>query len=130
MGFFGTLFFHSISSSSQCYTDCNHCPLDNDHENAQHHKEVYQKEGHEGHWSHDAIGGAAAYEAMKAFNDHQAKNGKPQDHAQAKQIAAGLATAAVTHLFETKGLNFIDREKAEYRAKKDAEEAIDRHYQG
>ncbi|KAE8313922.1 hypothetical protein BDV41DRAFT_535523 [Aspergillus transmontanensis] len=100
-----------------------------DHENAQHHREVYQADGHKGHLSHDAIGGAAAYEASKAYFEHQAKNGEPDDHAQAKQIAAGLATAAVTHLFETKGLDFIDKQKAEHRAKKDAEEAIDRHYQ-
>ncbi|KAB8272469.1 hypothetical protein BDV30DRAFT_212087 [Aspergillus minisclerotigenes] len=104
--------------------------FDNDHENAQHHKEVYQKEGHEGHWTHDAIGGAAAYEASKAYFEHQAKNGKPDDHAKAKELAIGFATGAVTHLFETKGLDFIDKQKAEHRAKKDVEEAFDRHYQG
>ncbi|KAE8371404.1 hypothetical protein BDV26DRAFT_286821 [Aspergillus bertholletiae] len=102
--------------------------FDNDHENARAHSEVTGTEGHQGHWSHDLIGGAAAYEAMKAYNEHQEKNGKPASHSQAKEVAAGLATAAVTHLFETKGLNFIDREKAEYRAKKDAEAAIDRTY--
>ncbi|KAI9934524.1 hypothetical protein ASPWEDRAFT_30889 [Aspergillus wentii DTO 134E9] len=99
-----------------------------DHENAHHHKAVSEAQGHEGHLSHDAIGGAAAYEAMKKWQEHQAANGKPSDHAKAKEIGVGLATAAVTHLFETKGLNAIDRQKAEHRAKKDAEEAIARQY--
>ncbi|OGM42231.1 cipC protein [Aspergillus bombycis] len=102
--------------------------FDEDHDNAQAHREVNETEGHKGHWSHDLIGGAAAYEAMKAYNDHQEKNGKPQSHSQAKEIAAGFAAAAVTQLFETKGLDFIDRQKAEYHAKKQAEEAIERHY--
>ncbi|KAB8201497.1 hypothetical protein BDV34DRAFT_229258 [Aspergillus parasiticus] len=99
-----------------------------DHENAQHHKEVTDTEGHKGHWSHQVIGGAAAYEAMKAYNDHEAKNGKPQSHAQAKEVAAGFAFAAAERLFETKGLDFIDKEKAKYHAKQEAEAAIERTY--
>lgn len=39
---------------------------------------------------------------MKAFQKHQEKNGKPQSHAQAKEIAAGLASAALIHLFEVR----------------------------
>ncbi|KNG80806.1 cipC protein [Aspergillus nomiae NRRL 13137] len=102
--------------------------FDEQHENAQAHREVNETEGHKGHWSHQVIGGAAAYEAMKAYNDHEAKNGKPQDHAQAKQIGAGIAFAAVERLFETKGLDFIDKQKAQYHAKQQVEEAIERHY--
>ncbi|KAE8167514.1 hypothetical protein BDV40DRAFT_253019 [Aspergillus tamarii] len=98
-----------------------------DHENARHHQEVHS-EGHKGHLSYDAIGGAAAYEAMKAYEKHQAENGKPSDHAQAKEIAAGLATAAVTHLFSTKGLDFIDQKKAEAHARQQAEQAVSRDY--
>lgn len=30
---------------------------------------------HEAKWSHELIGGAAAYEAMKAYEDHEARNG-------------------------------------------------------
>ncbi|KAE8362642.1 hypothetical protein BDV27DRAFT_16272 [Aspergillus caelatus] len=99
-----------------------------DHDNARAHQEVNGTEGHQGHWSHQVIGGAAAYEAMKAYNDHEAKNGKPQSHTKAKEIGAGLAAAAVERLFETKGLDFIDKEKAKYHAQKEAEEAINRHY--
>jgi hypothetical protein len=31
---------------------------------------------HEAKWSHELIGGAAAYEAAKAYEDHVARNGK------------------------------------------------------
>ena len=30
---------------------------------------------HEAKWSHELIGGAAAYEAMKAYEDHEAREG-------------------------------------------------------
>ncbi|GCB20015.1 hypothetical protein AAWM_02900 [Aspergillus awamori] len=66
------------------------------------------QEEHQAKFSHELIGGAAAYEAMKAYEDHQAKNGKPANHAQAKEILAGLAGAFIDREFETKGLDKID----------------------
>jgi hypothetical protein len=93
---------------------------------------------HEAHLSHEAIGGAAAYEvwpqfslpidvltvmlqAMKAYDEHCAKNGKPSSHAKAKEIAyyiylilcdmytylryrAGLLGAFIDREVETKGV--------------------------
>ena len=49
---------------------------------------------------------------MKAYESHVAKNGQPDSHARAKEIAAGLAGAFVDREVETRGLDFIDREKA------------------
>lgn len=37
------------------------------------------------------------------------QNGKPANHALAKEIIAGIAGAEADKLFETKGLDFIDR---------------------
>ncbi|GLA66725.1 hypothetical protein AtubIFM54640_009309 [Aspergillus tubingensis] len=65
-------------------------------------------EEHKAKFSHELIGGAAAYEAMKAYEEHQEKNGKPANHAQAKEILAGLAGAFIDREFETKGLDQID----------------------
>ena len=36
--------------------------------------------------SHELIAAAASYEAAKAWEAHQAKYGKPDDHAKAKEI--------------------------------------------
>ncbi|KAH8915747.1 hypothetical protein BT69DRAFT_1251206 [Atractiella rhizophila] len=86
--------------------------------------EVYGTEGHKAHWSHELIGGAAAFAAAKAYEEKQARDGKPANHALAKELIAGIAGAEVDKLFETKGLDFIDREKAKHHAKKEAEAAI------
>ncbi|PWY87379.1 putative phosphoglycerate mutase family protein [Aspergillus heteromorphus CBS 117.55] len=80
-------------------------------------------EQHKAKLSHEVIGGAAAYEAMKAYEEHQAKNGKPASHAEAKEILAGLAGAFIDREFETKGLDFIDKERAKHHAKQQLEEA-------
>lgn len=42
---------------------------------AQAYEEVTQRP-HEAKWSHELIGGAAAYEAAKAYEEHSARNGK------------------------------------------------------
>ncbi|PYH29895.1 DUF3759 domain-containing protein [Aspergillus neoniger CBS 115656] len=82
-------------------------------------------EEHKAKFSHELIGGAAAYEAMKAYEEHQEKNGKPDSHAQAKEILAGLAGAFVDREFETKGLDAYDhfQEKREA-AKRHAQEQL------
>ncbi|GAN06756.1 cipC protein [Mucor ambiguus] len=79
---------------------------------------------HKGHLSHELIAGAASYEAVKAYNEHCERNGKPNDHATAMQLFAALAGAGVDKLVETKGLDFIDKQKA----KRHAEEQVKEYY--
>ncbi|KAJ5267097.1 hypothetical protein N7478_009905 [Penicillium angulare] len=98
--------------------------FDNDSEEYRHHEEVTQRP-HEAKWSHELIGGAAAYEAMKAFEEHEAREGKVDDHAKAKEIIAGLAGAFIDREVETKGLDFIDREKAKHHAKERYENSME-----
>ncbi|KAB8225715.1 hypothetical protein BDV33DRAFT_163254 [Aspergillus novoparasiticus] len=107
--------------------DFSSIPFAEFHENAN--RQVQESQGHEAHLTHELIGGAAGYEAIKKFNEYQAKNGKPVEHAQAIEIIGGFATAAVTGLFESKGLDQIDKLKAQHEAKKHAEEAIRPHYE-
>ncbi|KAI9573344.1 CipC1 protein [Boletus coccyginus] len=71
------------------------------------HDEVHRK----GSLTHDALAGAVAYEATKAYENHLAKNGKPDTHAKAKELLAGFAAAAATQLIETKGLDAYDEHK-------------------
>jgi len=89
--------FSDDSDQAQAYNEFNQAP-------------------HKAELSHDLIGGAAAYEAAKAYESHVAKNGKPDSHAKAKEIFAGLAGAAVDRLVETKGLDYVDKEKAKRQA--------------
>ncbi|CAO1621051.1 unnamed protein product [Jaminaea pallidilutea] len=94
------------------------------------HADVYGGQKHESHLSHELIGGAAGFEAMRAYEQHQAREGKPANHALAKEILAGFAAAEVDKLFETKGLDYLDREKAKRHAKQEAEQAYDQQYGG
>jgi len=74
------------------------------------------QEEHKPKISHEVIGGAAAYEAAKAYEDHVAQNGQPDSHAKAKEIFAGFAGAFVDREVETRGLDFVDRERAKRHA--------------
>lgn len=65
-----------LTTSSFTSSDANRAPpLDNSDE-YRHHDEMTNRP-HEAKWSHELIGGAAAYEAMKAYEDHEARNGSP-----------------------------------------------------
>lgn len=103
-------------------------------------------EEHNAEMSHELIGGAAAFAAFKAFEDRQRKEGtsqhwssqrskdsshapgKPVEHAFAKELLAGIAGAEVDKLAETKGEDFVDRERAKRHAKENAERMYDQHY--
>jgi len=97
--------------------------FDNDSDQAQ----AYQRYGdappHEAHISHELIGGAAAFEAAKAYEEHVAANGRPDSHAKAKELLAGFAGAFIDREVETRGLDFIDKEKAKRHAKEQYEDA-------
>ncbi|KAF2206819.1 hypothetical protein CERZMDRAFT_115553 [Cercospora zeae-maydis SCOH1-5] len=78
--------------------------------------------------SHEILAGGASFFAMKKFEDHQRSEGKPVSHAFAKELLGGFAGAEIDRLAETKGADWIDREKAKHQAKKNAEELYDQHY--
>ncbi|CAE6458787.1 unnamed protein product [Rhizoctonia solani] len=79
---------------------------------------------HEASWSHELIAGAAAFEAAKAYEDHVAANGQPDDHAMAKELLAGFVGAFLDREVETKGLDWYDRKRAERQAQEHAEAAL------
>ncbi|KAJ5335547.1 hypothetical protein N7452_007950 [Penicillium brevicompactum] len=97
--------FSDDSDQANSYNEYNNTPI----------------EEHDPSFIHELIAGAASYEAAKAYEDHVAENGNPESHAQAKEIMAGFAGAFIDREIETKGLDFIDRE----RAKRQAQDHID-----
>ncbi|GAA5964633.1 hypothetical protein JCM3765_007650 [Sporobolomyces pararoseus] len=99
----------------------------NESEQKQAYAEVCEKphsQEHKAHFSHEMISAAAAYEAAKKYEEHCAKNGKPSSHEKAKELIASFAAAEATKLIETKGLDHLDKAKAEREAKKQAEDAL------
>ncbi|GAQ82669.1 hypothetical protein KFL_001190120 [Klebsormidium nitens] len=83
---------------------------------------------HKSEWTHELVGGAAGAEAMRLYEQREEAEGQAPDHQVAKEILAGLAGAEVDKLFETKGLDYIDRERAKHRAKEQARQLYDQHY--
>ncbi|CAG7916175.1 unnamed protein product [Penicillium olsonii] len=99
-----------------------------DSDQAQAYNAVQNGDYHEKHESskiHELIAGAASYEAAKAYEDHVARNGQPESHAKAKEILAGFAGAFIDREVETRGLDFVDKEKAKYQAREHAHNAYD-----
>lgn len=54
--------------------------------------------------------------------------GKAVSHGFAKELLAGFAGGEVDRLAETKGADYIDREKAKHQARERAEQLYDQHY--
>lgn len=95
-------------------------------------------------FSHELIGGAAAFEGMKLFEDRQRKEGKqcsllqnlPKliragktvNHAFAKEMLAGIVGGEVDRLAETKGMDEYDRIEAKRHAENSANNMYDQHY--
>ncbi|RUS20086.1 hypothetical protein BC937DRAFT_86377 [Endogone sp. FLAS-F59071] len=73
------------------------------------HHQVYHE--HKAHLTHELLAGAAAFEAVKAWEDKQREEGKPTNHALAKEIIASLAAAEMVKLAEEHGVAGDDKEK-------------------
>ncbi|KAJ4147157.1 hypothetical protein LMH87_001702 [Akanthomyces muscarius] len=89
-----------------------------------------QEGNHEAKFSHELLAGGASFAAFKAFEDHQRSSGQPVSHQFAKELLAGFAGAEVDRFMESKGADWIDKERAQHEAKKRAEDMYDQHYGG
>ncbi|KAJ5636843.1 uncharacterized protein N7484_010156 [Penicillium longicatenatum] len=96
-----------------------------DSEQASHHQQWNNSEPreHEASFTHELLAGAASYEAAKAYEEHEAREGKPPSHEKAKEIMAGIAGAFIDREVESKGLDFVDREKVKYQARQHIDNA-------
>ncbi|KAI0045749.1 hypothetical protein FA95DRAFT_1560876 [Auriscalpium vulgare] len=85
---------------------------------------TYQGTPHKAELSHELIAAAASYEAAKAYEKHVSQNGQPASHAEAKELLAGFTGAFIDRETETHGLDFLDKEKAKYDAKQQAQQGL------
>ncbi|KAK5071636.1 hypothetical protein LTR64_004585 [Lithohypha guttulata] len=92
------------------------------------HQQVYGDDDNQAKFSHELIGGAAAFEGMKLFEDRQRKEGKVVNHQFAKELLAGFAGAEADRLAETKGMDEYDRIEAKRHAERSAQNMYDQHY--
>ncbi|KAK0510372.1 hypothetical protein JMJ35_006804 [Cladonia borealis] len=98
------------------------------------HQQVYEQDGgytqpdNQAKFSHELVSGAASFEAMKLFEDHQRKEGKQVDHQFAKELLAGFAGGEIDKLAETHGMNEYDKLRAHHQAKERSKELYDQHY--
>ncbi|KAF8925430.1 hypothetical protein BGZ47_003256 [Haplosporangium gracile] len=69
---------------------------------AQQAKEKNEKERKSSSRKHQALAAAAAYEAMKKYNEKQERDGKEVSHAEMKAVLAGMAMAEAVKLFENR----------------------------
>ncbi|KAF9944536.1 hypothetical protein BGZ70_004554, partial [Mortierella alpina] len=65
-------------------------------------KEKEVKERKSSSRKHQAIAAAAAYEAMKKYQEHQEKEGKKISHGEMKAVLAGMAMAEAVKLFDSR----------------------------
>jgi hypothetical protein len=65
---------------------------------------------------------------MKAYEDHCRRTGEQVSHPLMKEMLAGFAAAEVDKLFETKGLDYLDREKAKRAAIQQAHHLANEQY--
>ncbi|KAJ5994380.1 hypothetical protein N7451_010104 [Penicillium sp. IBT 35674x] len=105
--------------------------FDDNSDQAQAHEEWQQIQGpeHEAKFSHELLAGAASFAAARAYENHVAQNGQPPNHAMAKELLAGFAGAFIDREVETKGLDFVDREKAKRHAERQIEEHDESQFQ-
>ncbi|KAH8588793.1 hypothetical protein B0O99DRAFT_638305 [Bisporella sp. PMI_857] len=87
-----------------------------------------QQGDHQASFGHEVLAGAASFTAFKVFEDRQRAEGKPVSHQFAKELLVGFAGAEVDKLAETKGLDFVDRERAKHHAREQVENLYDQHY--
>lgn len=75
MGWFDGEYHKTFLFKLKDYQSLTIFPITDDSHEARSHEEVTNRP-HEAQWSHELIGGAAAYEAMKAYEEHEAREGK------------------------------------------------------
>ncbi|KAF8882898.1 hypothetical protein CPB84DRAFT_1750779 [Gymnopilus junonius] len=79
---------------------------------------------HKAELSHELIAAAASFEAAKAYEKHVATSGVPESHAKAKEFLAAAAGGFIDRLVETKGLDYVDRERVQHSARKQVNDVI------
>ncbi|KAL1925769.1 uncharacterized protein VTP21DRAFT_652 [Calcarisporiella thermophila] len=92
------------------------------------HRQVYQEK--KAHLSHEIIGGAVAFEAMRMYAKRQEAQGQPMKHALAKEILAGIAAGEVTKLVEEHNWPWEKKREIEQQAQQQVNQMYEAQYGG
>jgi hypothetical protein len=80
--------------------------------------------------THELLAGAAGFEAMRLFEQHQQREGIPVHHKLAKELLAGFVVAEIEKHFERGGFGHLDRREANRLAREQAEHLYQQQYGG
>ncbi|KAI5250802.1 hypothetical protein E4T42_04768 [Aureobasidium subglaciale] len=83
---------------------------------------------HKGKLSDEVIAGSASFAAMHELEKKLRHDGQPMQHRMAKELLAGMCGAEIDKLVETKGLDYMDTQKAKRQTKQNAEHLYDEQY--
>ena len=92
------------------------------------HHAVYGGRRHHHEWTHELIGGAAGFEAMRMYEHHRQREGIVGHHKLGKELIAGFAAAEAVKLFDGRDLGRVDRERAKRHAIAQAEHLYEQRY--
>jgi hypothetical protein len=82
------------------------------------------------HVTHELMAGAAGFEAMHLFEEHQKAEGRPVHHELAKAMLAGFAAAEIDKHFEGELFSHLDQGQAHDYARQQAHYLYDQQYGG
>jgi len=86
------------------------------------------QEEHKASWTHEAVAAAAGFAATQAWEAHVKAGGKEPSHEVMMETLSAIAAAEVDKLIETKGLNWIERERAQHDAVVQAQHYAEEKY--
>lgn len=84
----------------------------------------------EGSFTHEAIGAGVGFAAMHAWEKKQRAEGKPVNHALAKEALAAAVSFETEKLFEKDVVPWAEKKQVEHHARKQAEEMYEQQYGG
>lgn len=90
--------------------------------------QVYDEQRPRHEITHELLGGAAGFEAMRMYEHHREAEGITEHHELAKELLAGFAAAEVEKHLENGYYNHIDRDEARMHAQQQANYLYDQQY--
>jgi hypothetical protein len=92
------------------------------------HGQVYGGQMPHGDVTHELLGAAAGFEAMRMYEHHREREGIVEHHELGKELIAGFAVAEVDKHFERGGFGHLDREQARFQAQQQAQGFYDQQF--
>jgi hypothetical protein len=78
--------------------------------------------------THELLAGAAAFEAMRLFEQHREREGIPEHHQLAKELLAGFVGAELEKHFESGRYGHLNKHDAQRLAREQADSLYQQRY--